>query len=152
MKLVKISVIMPTLNEELALPGTLQALADQSVDYELIVVDGGSVDRTRDIVRNIPGARCLSASRGRASQMNHGARAAKGEWLVFLHADTVLPHDAFEEILLAGGAGADAGGFYAPILWRRLAIESRFLDQQSPLPLQRSVLWRSSHLRAPLAV
>jgi rSAM/selenodomain-associated transferase 2 len=86
-----VSVIVPTYNEEQALPGTLRSLLVQPGDYEVIVVDGGSEDRTCEIVRAEPRIRLLNAPKGRASQMNAGAKEAKGEWLLFLHADTHLP-------------------------------------------------------------
>lgn len=89
-----ISVILPAYNEEKALPVTLTNLLDQPGDYEVIVVDGGSVDATREIAERTPRVRLLSAAKGRASQMNAGARAAGGEWLLFLHADTFLPEGA----------------------------------------------------------
>lgn len=97
-----ISVVIPTLNERLALPSTLAALADQVTGAEVIVADGGSGDETRVIVDAFA-ARCrdvrwLEADRGRARQMNAGAAEARGEWLLFLHADTVLPVGAIDRI------------------------------------------------------
>ena len=64
--------------------------AATSAPHEIIVVDGGSTDRTAEIVRDGP-ARLVTSSRGRAAQMNEGARQATGELLLFLHADTTLP-------------------------------------------------------------
>ena len=97
-----ISVIIPTLNEERALPATLDAILDQPVDSEVIVVDGGSVDRTPQIVEETsarhPHLELLRMARGRALQMNAGAGAARGEWLLFLHADTLLPKNGFSAI------------------------------------------------------
>ena len=86
-----VSVITPTFNEEKALPATLEALSRQKGTYEVIVVDGGSSDRTRDIVEAEPRLRFEIAAKGRAVQMNVAARQARGEWLLFLHADTLLP-------------------------------------------------------------
>jgi rSAM/selenodomain-associated transferase 2 len=104
-----ISIIIPTYNEEKALPATLDCLFDQPGTYEVILVDGGSADRTLEIVRAYPRITVLNAPKGRASQMNAGATAAKGEWLLFLHADTLLPKtglraiEALEERVMAGG-------------------------------------------------
>ena len=95
----KISVIVPVLNEEATIATTLAALAALA-PYEVIVVDGGSVDRTRDIAAR-SGAQVLSAERGRARQMNRGAARASGEVLLFLHADTRLPDSAFSDIAAA---------------------------------------------------
>lgn len=84
-----ISVIIPTLNEAATIGDTLRRVR-ASGSCEVIVVDGGSDDGTPELVR--PQADIvLSAERGRASQMNVGARAASGQVLLFLHADTVLP-------------------------------------------------------------
>lgn len=95
----KISVIVPVLNEEVTIAATLGALAALA-PYEVILVDGGSVDRTRDIAAR-SGAQVLSAERGRARQMNRGAARASGEVLLFLHADTRLPDSAFSDIAAA---------------------------------------------------
>jgi rSAM/selenodomain-associated transferase 2 len=93
-----ISIVIPALDEEHALPATLDAALAQRGALEVIVVDGGSRDATRAIARAAPGVRLVSADRGRATQMNAGARAARGEWLLFLHADTLLPAGALEAI------------------------------------------------------
>ncbi len=97
-----ISVIIPTLNEERALPETLAAILVQSVDSEVIVVDGGSTDRTPQIVEETsarhPRLQLLRTARGRALQMNAGADLACGEWLIFLHADTLLPQNGLTAI------------------------------------------------------
>lgn len=104
-----ISIIIPCYNEEKALPTTLARIFEQNGDYEIIVADGGSTDRTREIVQFHLGVRWLNAPKGRATQMNAGAGLAKGEWLLFLHADTLLPPDglrriaALDENVLAGG-------------------------------------------------
>ena len=111
-------VIIPTLNEELALPATLQALFNQQGDYEVVVVDGGSTDRTHEIVTGNSRITLLTSPKGRASQMNLGAeyawnlRQSSGDWLLFLHADTILPTDAFCELQqLHAQPAYQAGGF-----------------------------------------
>ena len=107
-----ISVIIPTYNEETALPATLCCLLAQQGDYEVIVVDGGSIDRTRQICEDFGFAACLMAPKGRASQMNVGAKEARGEWLLFLHADTVLPDGALAKLnRLESDRTVQAGGF-----------------------------------------
>jgi rSAM/selenodomain-associated transferase 2 len=93
-----ISIVIPALDEEKALPATLAAVLAQRGVFEVIVVDGGSRDATCAIARAAPGVRLVSAQRGRAAQMNAGARAARGDWLLFLHADTLLPAGALEAI------------------------------------------------------
>jgi len=77
--------VIPTLNEEAHLFQTLEQTGE-GFNVETIVVDGGSTDGTRDIARN-----GLVCSGGRAAQQNFGADRARGELLLFLHADTLLP-------------------------------------------------------------
>ena len=82
----KISVIIPALNEAKNILGSLDSIRTQQGELEIIVVDGCSADGTADVAR--PHARVInSQERGRAVQMNVGARHASGEILVFLHAD-----------------------------------------------------------------
>lgn len=87
----KISVVLPVLDEEARIAACLDGIAGMGF-AEVIVVDGGSGDRTRDLVG--PPARLLESPRGRATQMNAGARAATGDVLLFLHADVTLPQGA----------------------------------------------------------
>lgn len=82
----ELSIIIPTLDEEACLGATLDALP-RSDDTEILVVDGGSRDATPRIACS-HGVQLLTARRGRAHQMNHGATGARGKWLMFLHADT----------------------------------------------------------------
>jgi rSAM/selenodomain-associated transferase 2 len=89
-----LSIVMPVLDEEAAIGPALAALAPlRARGVEIVVVDGGSRDATTRVAA--PGADVvLAAPRGRALQMNAGARAARGEVVLFLHADTVLPPEA----------------------------------------------------------
>ena len=90
----RLSVIVPVLNEAARIGAALEALAPlRGRGHEVIVVDGGSRDATAGLARAGADA-VLGAPRGRANQMNAGARAASGEVLVFLHADTRLPEGA----------------------------------------------------------
>lgn len=107
-----ISVVVPAYNEEQALPATLRSLLAQPGAYEVIVVDGGSTDRTCEIVRAESNVRLLTAPKGRASQMNAGAKEGGGDLLLFLHADTVLPEGALARLnLLEADSSVQAGGF-----------------------------------------
>lgn len=107
-----VSVIIPAYNEEQALPHTLARLLEQPGDYEAIVVDGNSTDRTCAIAASYPDVSVLTAPKGRASQMNAGARRAAGDWLLFLHADTLLPAGAILRLNdLERDPAVEAGGF-----------------------------------------
>ena len=90
---------MPVLNEAAGIRAALEALAPlRARGHEVIVVDGGSSDGTAQLAAGLCD-RVLNASPGRAVQMNAGARAAGGDALLFLHADTRLPARADERIL-----------------------------------------------------
>jgi rSAM/selenodomain-associated transferase 2 len=142
-----VSIVMPAYNEEQALPHSLNALFRQEGTYEVILVDGGSSDRTRAIAESfgftteadvrhgcpsVPRSPrlILTASKGRASQMNAGAKVAQGEWLLFLHADTVLPAGAIRRLnAMHADQAIQAGGFrhqFSCTDWRLRLIS--FLD------------------------
>jgi rSAM/selenodomain-associated transferase 2 len=137
-----VSVVIPAYNEEKALPHTLRELLRQSGDYEVIIVDGGSSDRTLAVLAEFTFTECaaprtphdsrlfLTAPKGRASQMNAGAKEARGEWLLFLHADTVLPPGAIQRLNeMEPNQTIQAGGFmhkFSGDDWRLKLIS--FLD------------------------
>ncbi|MEM8484086.1 MAG: TIGR04283 family arsenosugar biosynthesis glycosyltransferase [Bacteroidota bacterium] len=104
-----ITIVIPTLNEAACIRRTLSELQSLTPPFELIVVDGGSVDDTAAIAH--PFARVVQADRGRAVQMNAGAAVASGDVLLFLHADTVLPANALDLIRGAAENNISAGNF-----------------------------------------
>jgi len=94
----KISIIIPTINEANNLPLLLSDLSLLNKDGEILIVDCGSKDRTIDIAK-IYGAKVYkSIERNRGLQLDMGAKFSKGEWLIFLHADTRLTHDWITKI------------------------------------------------------
>ncbi|MGZ8498629.1 MAG: TIGR04283 family arsenosugar biosynthesis glycosyltransferase [Candidatus Binatia bacterium] len=131
--MMNISVIVPVLNEEKSIAATLQALAHLQ-PHETIVVDGGSHDRTAEIAAEC-GVKVILSERGRARQMNRGARQASGEVLLFLHADTRLPPTAFSDIAGAMGDPRYVGGRFdveldgkhwmLPLVGRLISYRSR---------------------------
>jgi rSAM/selenodomain-associated transferase 2 len=128
-----LSVIVPTLDEELTIAGTLAAARQPDLD-ELIVVDGGSADATVALAHPLAD-RVLTAPRGRARQMNAGAGVARGAVLLFLHADSRLPacYPALVRQALAapdvvGGrfdVRLDAAGVVFRVIERLISLRSR---------------------------
>jgi len=105
-----VSIVVPALDEEPVLGRMLAGLAPLRAEgAEVIVVDGGSRDATRAVAAPLCD-RVLEAPRGRAAQMNAGARASRGAILVFVHADTRLPEGALAAIRGALAEGRRAWG------------------------------------------
>ena len=106
----RISVIIPTLDEENSIGVVIEQFRDSGV-HEVIVVDGGSRDQTCRKAQ-AAGATVIEAGPGRGTQQNRGAAEAQGDVLLFLHADTLLPLDFLEHIdKLLSREGASAGAF-----------------------------------------
>ncbi len=109
-----VSILVPTLDEERELPSLLDALATLPGHWELVVADGGSRDTTAALARSHPTAPVvLEARGGRAAQLNAAARHATGDVLLFLHADSRLPRDAYASLAEAWRAPGVAGGNFA---------------------------------------
>jgi rSAM/selenodomain-associated transferase 2 len=134
-----ISVIIPTLNEENVLAQSLAHVSALGLD-EIVVADGGSTDRTARIAEafcaSVPRAHVITAPRGRARQMNEGAKASRGEILLFLHADTRLPQQVCRFIESTLADSSIVGGrfdiaFDPPTTWG--AVISRFMNWRSRL-------------------
>lgn len=139
-----LSVVIPTLNAAAALPQCLAALraarAHGFVD-QLVVVDGGSTDWTREIARDAA-AIVIDSPPGRGRQLAAGAKAAAGDWLLFLHADTRL-EAGWERALLTYLTQPDAAEYAAVF---RLAY-----DEVSPGAerVARLANWRTRRLGLP---
>ena len=106
-----ISINIPVLNEEKVLRETLAGLPC-APDLEIIIVDGGSADDTLAVAASFPCVRLLAAPRGRGCQMNAGALASSGEFLVFLHADTLLTAEHLQALCRAIADPAFAAGAF----------------------------------------
>ena len=119
-----VSIIIPVLNEEDFISGILNYLQSYSEDvpYEIIVVDGGSTDRTAELAV-AGGAKLISSARGRARQMNYGAEMARGDILYFLHVDTFPPAGFLKTIQQAVDDGHRAGCFQM-----KFDTDSKFLS------------------------
>ncbi len=117
-----ISIIIPTWNEERVIEHSICSLLEITRNHggvEIIVSDAGS-DRTADILSSLP-VKVVRSAKGRAVQMNAGAKSTEGEILYFLHADTTPPESFIEDIRSAIDSGKKAGCF-------RMAF-----DDQNPL-------------------
>lgn len=136
----RLSVVIPTLNAAASLPETLSALDDgDGLVAETVVSDGGSTDGTVAFAR-ARGCKVASGAKGRGGQLARGAEAASGDWLLFLHADTVLSADWSEAVRRHM---ADAPG--------QAAVFRFALDDPSPAArrLERMVAWRVKLLALP---
>lgn len=139
-----ISIVIPVLNEEQSIARRLYELSSLA-GCEVIVVDGGSRDRTREIIRHYTlvktPVRLLDSPRGRSIQMNAGARVAAGRFLLFLHADTILPLPTYLYFhsLIASDSSLHSGAFAFRVDgtggWYRW--------------LEKSVGWRNRRMRLP---
>jgi len=125
---VKISVLIPTLDEQQELPGCLESVRSQRpAAHEILVADAGSSDLTRE---RAAGTRWVEASRGRGRQLNEAAAQACGDVLLFLHADSRLPE---------GALAAAATALEDPTV----AVGAFNKRWRSSHPLHRSAHWRA---------
>ncbi len=129
-----ISVVIPTLNEEASLADAIRSASDAD---EIVVVDGGSSDRTRAAAEE-SGARVLVTAASRGLQMAEGARVTRGDWILFLHADTRLSSQACSFVRRLGPTvvgGAFRLRFDSPrLVYRALELVVRVRTRGLRLP------------------
>jgi rSAM/selenodomain-associated transferase 2 len=106
----RISVIIPALDEADNITACLDSVGNQAGDFEIIVADGGSGDGTVELIDSR--ALVVSSNRGRAVQMNRGAQCASGDAFLFLHADSKLHADALAHLRKALSDPRVAGGTF----------------------------------------
>jgi rSAM/selenodomain-associated transferase 2 len=132
----RVGVVVPTLNAQKTLPATLAAISDLggALDVALVLVDGGSTDLSPDFADTF-GVRLVRTEKGRGVQLAAGADAVAGDWLLFVHADTVLGE---------GWARAVADFVRDPANGNRAGYFRFALDDASPQAcrLERRVAWR----------
>ena len=136
----KLSVVIPTLNAARALPACLAAFS-RWPNAEILVSDGGSTDGSTEVATQ-SGARIVSGAPGRGAQLARGAAAAGGDWLLFLHADTVLDRNGMRaaETFMAEPSNATRAAYF------RFA-----LDDADPRArrIERLAAWRCRALALP---
>lgn len=136
MPLIKVSVIIPTLNEASVLASTLETLGKYK-PCEIIIGDGGSEDGTQAIAGKF-NIRVVTSPPGRALQMNAAAGLARGDTLLFLHADSIMEPDGYWKMVRLMAEGRIAGGAFS------LRIQSA---RWSLRLISRVATWRAKYLR-----
>jgi len=133
-----LSVVVPTLNAATTLPRTLDGLREWP-DAQIVVADGGSSDGTVQLA-HVRGLEVVAAARGRGIQLAAGAGAARGAWLLFLHADTVLAPGWRAPVEAFMAADLDHAGYF------RFALDD---DRLAARRLERLVAWRCRRFGLP---
>ena len=151
----KISIIIPTINEANNLPLLLSDLSILNKEGEIIIVDGGSKDRTIDVAQ-IYGAKVYkSKEKNRGLQLHIGAENSTGDWLIFLHADTRLTHDYLTKIKSVFGGDKNSIYYFKfkindkKIIYRVLEILVNFRSHyfKQPYGDQGLIIHRSAYFK-----
>lgn len=134
-----LSVVIPTWNAQDRLAGAVGSARELA--REILIVDGGSTDGTRDMARRL-GLRVISAPKGRGRQLAAGGRAATGDWVLFLHADTRLEigWEKEAQAFMDHPANRMRAGYF------RFALDA---PEQQARRIERLVAWRCRRLALP---
>ncbi|MDV7338279.1 TIGR04283 family arsenosugar biosynthesis glycosyltransferase [Terasakiella sp. A23] len=136
-----LSIVIPTYNTSVGLKQTVGSLVPPPYAREIIVVDGGSTDDTLDVAKDLD-VKVVKAPKGRGSQLKAGGEAASGDWLLFLHADTILPQDWGLEVckFIAEEGERQRAGYFT------FALDD---EDSSAKRLEKIVSWRCRLLGLP---
>ncbi len=139
-----LSIVIPVLDEESVILDTLEAVRQLGDEIEIIAVDGGSRDKTADLLEKLDWIKVSESERGRGIQMNAGARQARGNYLLFLHADTQLPPDAYQELISHLNGTVPS----APLEWGWFNVR---LDRPGLVYrlIETAINWRARVFRSP---
>jgi rSAM/selenodomain-associated transferase 2 len=108
-----ISIIIPALNEEMYIARCIESIRAEGFSKEIIVADGGSTDRTREIALSHRGVIVINSPKGRGAQMNTGSAVATGDILLFVHADTILDQGWAKELCASLDNASVIGGAFS---------------------------------------
>ncbi|MEP4377785.1 MAG: TIGR04283 family arsenosugar biosynthesis glycosyltransferase [Alphaproteobacteria bacterium] len=134
-----LGVVIPTLNAGAGLARTLEALTQDVFDLDVVVVDGGSDDDTVAVAEGL-GARVMAAAKGRGTQLAAGVEAVRGDWLLFVHADTVLDAGWADELAGFMANHRDRAAYF------RLVLND---DAPGARRVERMAAWRCRVLGLP---
>lgn len=124
-----VSFIIPTFNNETTLRDCLESIMKQAVKKEIIAVDGGSTDRTVDILEEFDVQLIVERKRGIGIARNRGAEAARGHFLAFVDADAVLPEDwASRALHILRNSEPNVAGCAGPVMSIQRNVIGRSLD------------------------
>lgn len=124
----KLSVIVPVYNEEKDIADCINSIQNQSVESEILVVDGGSTDNTITILESLPSVRLLHSSPGRGVQIDNGLKQASGDVIAIVHADARLKEGAFKQLLYELESNPEASGGSFGAVYEDRRINFRFTE------------------------
>jgi hypothetical protein len=128
-----VSIIVPVLNEEENIAGCIESILEQNAEQEIIVVDGGSTDKTRSIAQSYNTVKLLESEAGRGLQIKRGIEQATGDIIVILHADSRLHSNTLEYLLNSLNNNPDAVGGSISAQYKNTSLPFRLTEQLNNL-------------------